>query len=71
MTECADCVCEGVIAAGGPTGGIVADEELMARHRLELSFGFVPSLAARLWSDRLDVPVVRAGVLRAAAESRL
>jgi cobalt/nickel transport system ATP-binding protein len=37
---------EGVIAAGGPTGEIVADEELMARHRLELPFGFVPSSAA-------------------------
>ncbi|MGW1888624.1 AAA family ATPase, partial [Streptomyces sp. NPDC001970] len=37
---------EGVIAADGPTGGIVADEELMARHRLELPFGFVPSSAA-------------------------
>ncbi|WP_323187316.1 energy-coupling factor ABC transporter ATP-binding protein [Streptomyces sp. NBC_00124] len=37
---------EGVIAADGPTGEIVADEELMARHRLELPFGFVPSSAA-------------------------
>ncbi|WP_436848158.1 hypothetical protein [Streptomyces collinus] len=34
------------IAAGGPTGGIVADEELMARYRLELPFGFVPSSPA-------------------------
>lgn len=37
---------EGVIAADGPTGGIVADEELLAQHRLELPFGFVPSSAA-------------------------
>ncbi|GLV85306.1 hypothetical protein Slala03_49950 [Streptomyces lavendulae subsp. lavendulae] len=37
---------EGAIAADGRTGGIVADEELMARHRLELPFGFVPSSAA-------------------------
>ncbi|MEV4942917.1 energy-coupling factor ABC transporter ATP-binding protein [Streptomyces zaomyceticus] len=33
---------EGVIAADGRTGEILADEELMARHRLELPFGFVP-----------------------------
>jgi cobalt/nickel transport system ATP-binding protein len=37
---------EGVIAADGPTGGILADEELMARHRLELPFGFVPQSVA-------------------------
>ncbi|SED20143.1 energy-coupling factor ABC transporter ATP-binding protein [Streptomyces sp. TLI_105] len=37
---------EGVIAADGPTAGILADEELMARHRLELPFGFVPSSVA-------------------------
>lgn len=37
---------EGVIAADGPTGGTVADEELKARHRLELPFPFVPSSAA-------------------------
>lgn len=33
---------EGTIAADGRTGDILADEELMARHRLELPFGFVP-----------------------------
>ncbi len=33
---------EGVIAADGPTGALLADGELMARHRLELPFGFVP-----------------------------
>ncbi|WP_432019025.1 hypothetical protein [Streptomyces sp. 1222.5] len=44
---------------------------LMARHRLELPFAFVLNPAARLWSDRLDVPVVHAGALRGAAESRL
>ncbi|MCW8382674.1 hypothetical protein [Streptomyces justiciae] len=64
-------VSEGVIAADGPTGGIVADEELMAPDRLELPFGFVSSSTGWLWSDRLDAPVVRARVLRAAAESRL
>lgn len=64
-------VSEGVIAADGPTGGIVADEELMAPDRLELPFGFVSSSTSWLWSDRLDAPVVRARVLRAAAESRL
>ncbi|WP_188269819.1 MULTISPECIES: energy-coupling factor ABC transporter ATP-binding protein [unclassified Streptomyces] len=37
---------EGVIAADGPTGVILADEELMARHRLELPFGFVPQSVA-------------------------
>ena len=31
----------GVIAADGPTLGLLADEELMAAHRLELPYGFV------------------------------
>ncbi|WP_367826640.1 hypothetical protein [Streptomyces sp. LMG1-1-1.1] len=33
-------------ASSKPTGGIVANEEPMARHRLELPFAFVPSSAA-------------------------
>ncbi|MFD7132790.1 energy-coupling factor ABC transporter ATP-binding protein [Streptomyces sp. NPDC059894] len=33
---------EGVIAADGPTGGLLSDEELMRAHRLELPFGFDP-----------------------------
>ncbi|GGO55794.1 putative ABC transporter ATP-binding protein [Streptomyces lasiicapitis] len=33
---------EGVIAADGPTGELLADEDLMASHRLELPFGFDP-----------------------------
>ncbi|MEI5099459.1 ABC transporter ATP-binding protein [Streptomyces sp. PmtG] len=33
---------EGVIAADGPTGKLLADEDLMASHRLELPFGFDP-----------------------------
>jgi cobalt/nickel transport system ATP-binding protein len=37
---------EGAIAADGPTGGIVADEELLARHRLALPFASVPGSAA-------------------------
>ncbi|WP_309057868.1 ABC transporter ATP-binding protein [Streptomyces sp.] len=37
---------EGVITADGPTGEILADTELMARHRLELPFGFVPGSVA-------------------------
>ncbi|MFJ4907855.1 energy-coupling factor ABC transporter ATP-binding protein [Streptomyces sp. NPDC093249] len=37
---------EGVIAADGPTGALLADGELMARHRLELPFGFVPQSVA-------------------------
>ncbi|MYV71081.1 ATP-binding cassette domain-containing protein, partial [Streptomyces sp. SID2131] len=37
---------EGVIAADGRTGELLADEELMARHRLELPFGFVPQSVA-------------------------
>ncbi|MEU7696887.1 ABC transporter ATP-binding protein [Streptomyces sp. NPDC039028] len=37
---------EGVIAADGRTGDILADAELMARHRLELPFGFVPQSVA-------------------------
>ncbi|WP_181018985.1 ABC transporter ATP-binding protein [Streptomyces roseicoloratus] len=37
---------EGVIAADGRTADILADEELMARHRLELPYGFVPSSVA-------------------------
>ncbi|WP_137988863.1 energy-coupling factor ABC transporter ATP-binding protein [Streptomyces vilmorinianum] len=38
---------EGVIAADGPTAEILADEELMNRHRLELPFGFVPAPTPR------------------------
>ncbi|MET9348953.1 energy-coupling factor ABC transporter ATP-binding protein [Streptomyces termitum] len=37
---------EGVIAADGPTREILSDEELMARHRLELPYGFVPGSVA-------------------------
>ncbi|QDQ12035.1 energy-coupling factor ABC transporter ATP-binding protein [Streptomyces spectabilis] len=33
---------EGVIAADGATGELLADEELMRSHRLELPFGFDP-----------------------------
>jgi len=36
---------EGVIAADGPTGDLLADPELMGRHRLELPFGFDPKMA--------------------------
>ncbi|CAL9444334.1 MULTISPECIES: ABC transporter ATP-binding protein [unclassified Streptomyces] len=34
---------EGVIAADAPTGELLADEELMREHRLELPFGFDPA----------------------------
>lgn len=37
----------GVIVADGPTGDLLADEEVMAAHRLELPFGFDPVAAAR------------------------
>lgn len=33
---------EGVIAADGPTGELLADADLMSGHRLELPFGFDP-----------------------------
>ncbi|MEU3888052.1 ABC transporter ATP-binding protein [Streptomyces sp. NPDC029041] len=33
---------DGVIAADGPTGELLSDEELMRAHRLELPFGFDP-----------------------------
>ncbi|MEU5955127.1 ABC transporter ATP-binding protein [Streptomyces sp. NPDC047525] len=33
---------EGVIAADGPTGELLGDEDLMGAHRLELPFGFDP-----------------------------
>ncbi|MDQ3307494.1 MAG: energy-coupling factor ABC transporter ATP-binding protein [Actinomycetota bacterium] len=33
---------DGTIVADGPTGDILADEELMRAHRLELPFGFDP-----------------------------
>ncbi|MEV6754750.1 ABC transporter ATP-binding protein [Streptomyces sp. NPDC051214] len=36
---------EGVIAADGPTGELLADEDLMGAHRLELPFGFDPKTA--------------------------
>nr|WP_245691468.1 ABC transporter ATP-binding protein [Sinosporangium album] len=32
----------GVIAADGPTRGVLADAELLAAHRLELPYGFAP-----------------------------
>ncbi|URM91071.1 energy-coupling factor ABC transporter ATP-binding protein [Streptomyces sp. MRC013] len=35
---------EGVIAADAPTGELLADGELMRRHRLELPFGFDPAV---------------------------
>ena len=34
---------EGVIVADGPTRSLLADPDLMARHRLELPFGFDPA----------------------------
>ncbi|MQY15257.1 Energy-coupling factor transporter ATP-binding protein EcfA3 [Streptomyces sp. RB5] len=37
---------DGIIAADGPTGDILADEDLMHRHRLELPFGYDPRAAA-------------------------
>ena len=36
---------EGVIAADGPTGELLADDALMRAHRLELPFGFDPRSA--------------------------
>jgi cobalt/nickel transport system ATP-binding protein len=33
---------DGGIAADGPTGEVLADSELLARHRLELPYGFDP-----------------------------
>ncbi len=36
---------EGVIAADGATGGLLADAELLRSHRLELPFGFDPKTA--------------------------
>ncbi|MEU6844477.1 ABC transporter ATP-binding protein [Streptomyces sp. NPDC046716] len=37
---------DGVIAADGPTGDLLRDEELMRAHRLELPFGFDPASVA-------------------------
>ncbi|NLT55346.1 MAG: ABC transporter ATP-binding protein [Actinomycetales bacterium] len=37
----------GVIVADGPTPRLLADTELLARHRLELPYGFDPQLLAR------------------------
>ncbi|MFJ3162130.1 energy-coupling factor ABC transporter ATP-binding protein [Streptomyces kanasensis] len=34
---------DGVVAADAPTGELLADEDLMRRHRLELPFGFDPT----------------------------
>ena len=33
---------EGAIVADGPTRDLLADADLMARHRLELPYGFDP-----------------------------
>ena len=35
---------DGVVVADGPTGALLADEALMRAHRLELPFGFDPSM---------------------------
>ena len=37
---------DGVIAADGPTGELLSDQELMRAHRLELPFGFDPRSVA-------------------------
>ena len=37
----------GVVGADGPTARLLADEELMRSHRLELPFGFDPSAVAQ------------------------
>ena len=37
---------DGVVAADGPTAELLADAELMRRHRLELPFGFDPVAAS-------------------------
>jgi cobalt/nickel transport system ATP-binding protein len=37
----------GTLVADGPTGDLLADEELLHRHRLELPFGFDPRAAPR------------------------
>ena len=36
----------GVVVADGPTGALLADEQLMRAHRLELPFGFDPRSVA-------------------------
>jgi cobalt/nickel transport system ATP-binding protein len=33
---------EGRVVADGPTAELLADAELLAKHRLELPFGFAP-----------------------------
>ncbi len=38
----------GAIVADGPTGELLADADLLARHRLELPYGFDLSAASRL-----------------------
>lgn len=47
LCERAVILSRGVIVADGPTAGLLADEDLMAAHRLELPFGFDPVLAAQ------------------------
>jgi cobalt/nickel transport system ATP-binding protein len=37
----------GTVVADGPTADLLADAELMASHRLELPFGFDPTVAGR------------------------
>ncbi|MDG4767484.1 ABC transporter ATP-binding protein [Solwaraspora sp. WMMD406] len=42
----------GRVVADGPTARLLTDSELLARHRLELPFGFDPSFAARQLAAR-------------------
>ncbi|MFE0424698.1 energy-coupling factor ABC transporter ATP-binding protein [Streptomyces sp. NPDC058953] len=39
---------DGVVVADGPTGGLLADPELLRTHRLELPYGFDPKALAAL-----------------------
>jgi cobalt/nickel transport system ATP-binding protein len=49
---------DGVVVADGPTGRLLADDELMRAHRLELPFGFDPAavpapyVTGQPWTDR-------------------
>ena len=52
LCPCSVIIDDGRIVADAPTAQLLGDADLMARHRLELPFGFDPALAAQQLAAR-------------------